>query len=79
MRRSVNKGLYDDSRLPSLDDDLDTLLNKAEAIFKEKKMLNTTSAAPAPTPQMPPAAPKVQPTPTTPRPAGLMQRQRKPQ
>lgn len=78
MRRSANNGISDDSRLPSLDDDLDTLLTKAEAIFKQKKMFKTSGSTPVTAPQAPPAPPPVQPVPTPTRPPGLMQRQRRP-
>jgi hypothetical protein len=78
MRRSTNNSLYDDSHLPSLDDDLDTLLKKAEAIFKQKKVANHTPPAqptPAPRPPEPTPAPSL---PTQERSGGLMQRRRRP-
>lgn len=76
MRRSMNRGLSDDSHLPSLDDDLETLLNKAEAIFGKKMdsapVQATRAETPRPAPMPVVEKPQQQVRPQT----GLMQRQR---
>lgn len=79
MRRNTNRGLSDSSHLPSIDDDLETLLNKAEAIFNKNKTTRQTQVTRV-APQQPSPAPTAQkPSPVTAPRVGLMQRQRKTQ